>query len=204
MTVSALIVGAVVYRLRRLKWFILTGTLISLISYALMIYFQGELGTQNGVVASQLLMGTAAGFFFVPALVSLQACVKHEHVAVITGLNCTISGIGNACGSMALASFADYLLTKQIYKELGEAGRKWAEQPFLPLPQHPVGDHERDIVNLIYKHFQRVRCFAGGAMTIVVGIFAFCVRNPRLSDTPTLPYDVIRKHRENRDHDGEE
>jgi MFS transporter, SIT family, siderophore-iron:H+ symporter len=85
---TGFLLGFVVYFVRRLKIFIIAGTCLFMVAFGLLIHYRG--GTNNdaqaGVIGAQVLLGFAGGMFPYPAQASLQVGLKHENLAVMTGI----------------------------------------------------------------------------------------------------------------------
>lgn len=183
----------VVYRVRRLKPFILFGTCLFLIALGLMIYYRGGVGTHSGVIGAQILLGVAGGFFPYAAQASIQAATSHEHVAVVTGLYLSMYNIGSAVGNAVSGVLITQLVPQQVrLRGLGnDAADRWIKSPLGQVTAFPPGTPERDIVIEAYKYFQRIVCIVGACGCLALIAFAFCIRNPRLPDTQSLPYEEL-------------
>jgi hypothetical protein len=77
-TITGTLLGLVVYRVRRLKWFILFGVCVWPIAMGLMVRYRGGESSYAGVIAGQVILGFAGGFFTYPTQASVQAETKHE------------------------------------------------------------------------------------------------------------------------------
>lgn len=191
-TLTGVIVGMAVYRVRRLKPFILFGTCLFLVALSLMIHYRGGVGTHSGVIGAQVLLGLAGGFFPYAAQASIQAATSHEHVAVVTGLYLATYNVGSAVGNAISGVVMSQVVPEQLQMRLNEeAADKWYANPLAYLTDFPPGTAERDAVIEAYKYFQRVVCIIGASTCLGLIIFAFCIRNPRLPDTQSLPYDEL-------------
>ncbi|GKZ74861.1 siderophore transporter [Aspergillus niger] len=74
------ILGIVVFKVRRLKPFIVGGTLLFMVAYGILIYYRGgpTSSSHSGIIGGQILLGIAGGLFPYPAQASIQAATKHE------------------------------------------------------------------------------------------------------------------------------
>ena len=191
-TLTGIVVGMAVYRVRRLKPFILFGTCLFLIALSLMIYYRGGVGTHSGIIGGQILLGIAGGFFPYAAQASIQAATSHEHVAVVTGLYLATYNIGTALGNAISGAIMSQIMPDQLRARIPkEAADKWYASPLDVLDKFPPGTAERDAVIEVYKYFQRIVCIVGACACLGLVVFAFCIRNPRLPDTQSLPYDEL-------------
>ncbi|KAJ4366720.1 ferrioxamine B transporter [Ascochyta clinopodiicola] len=191
-TLTGIFVGMIVYRVRRLKPFILFGTCLFLVAFGLMIYYCGGIGTHAGIIGAQMLLGVAGGFFPYAAQASIQAATSHEQVAVVTGLYLATYNVGSALGNAMSGVIMSQVLSVQLKSRLSkEAADAWYDKPLDRIQQFPPGTAERDAVIDAYKYFQRVVCIVGASACLGLVVFAFCIRNPRLPDTQSLPYEEL-------------
>lgn len=192
-TLAGIAVGMVVYRVRRLKPFILFGIFLFLIALGLMIYYRGGVRTHSGVIGAQILLGVAGGFFPYAAQASIQAATSHEHVAVVTALYLSMYNTGSAVGNAVSGVLITQLVPQQVQLRglSNEAADRWIKNPLGQLTVFPPGTPERDIVIEAYKYFQRIVCIVGACGCLALIAFAFCIRNPRLPDTQSLSYEEL-------------
>lgn len=78
--ITGLILGGVVFKVRRLKPFIVAGTCLFVVAFGLLIYYRGGSGDSlhSGIIGAQICLGIAGGMFPYPAQASIQAATKHE------------------------------------------------------------------------------------------------------------------------------
>jgi MFS transporter, SIT family, siderophore-iron:H+ symporter len=192
--VTGFLLGMVVYKVRRLKWFIVAGTALFMVAFGLLIHFRGSPNSagQSGVIGAQVLLGIAGGMFPYPAQASIQAATKHEHVAVITGLYLATYNIGSAFGGAISGTIWTNVLPQALEDQLNPLGNltlaaaTYAD-PFTVAYAYPVGTPERTAIIEAYQHSQRLLCITGISLcTLLIG-FAFCLRNPVLGDEQSLP-----------------
>jgi len=79
-TITGLIVGGIVFKVGRLKPFIVAGTCLFVVAFGLLINYRGESGasSNSGMIGAQICLGIAGGMFPYPAQASIQAATKHE------------------------------------------------------------------------------------------------------------------------------
>ncbi|KAF1962337.1 MFS general substrate transporter [Byssothecium circinans] len=204
--ITGLLLGLVVYRVRRLKPFILFGTCLFMVAFGLLIHYRGGTGqaSHNGLVAAQVLLGIAGGFFPYPAQASIQAATKHEHVAVITGLYLACYNIGSAFGNTVSGAMWTQLVPRELSARISNQtlAAQWYAEPLLLIATNPPGTPERDAVIEVYRHVQRLLCITGICITVVLIFFACVIRNPKLGDEQSLPDAEERKLSEVQ-HEGE-
>lgn len=78
--ITGLILGAIVFKVRRLKPFIVAGTCLFTVAFGLLIHYRGGTGSasHSGIIGAQICLGIAGGMFPYPAQASIQAATKHE------------------------------------------------------------------------------------------------------------------------------
>ncbi|KAL5356819.1 major facilitator superfamily domain-containing protein [Aspergillus floccosus] len=189
--ITGCILGVIVLKVKRLKPFIVAGTLLFMVAYGILIYFRGggSSSSHSGVIGGQVLLGIAGGMFPYPAQASIQAATKHEHLAVITGLFLASYNVGSAIGNTIAGAIWRQTLLKELINNMGDvdAATTAFGDPFTYASAHPMGTPERDAVVESYKHTQRLLCITGICLVVPLITFACCIRNPRLTKDQSLP-----------------
>jgi len=189
-TLTGIFVGMIVYRVRRLKPFVLFGTLLFLVSFGLMIHYHG--GGTSGFIGAQILLGVAGGFIPYAAQVSIQAATSHEHVAVITGLYLSMYNVGFGFGNAVSGIIYSQILREQLTARLpSEIAAQWYGAPFRLVSNFTPGTPYRDGAIIAFGYYQRVVCITGACGCLGLIAFSFCIRNPKLPDTQSVPYDEL-------------
>lgn len=192
--ISGVIIGLVIYRLRRLKYIIVLGTCIFMGAFALLIRYSGGATSDSraGLIAGQVIMGLAGGFFAYPTQASIQSSATREHVAIITGFYLSFYNVGSALGTCLSGAIWTQTLPGLLRDNLafqpdeGLADRMYGS-PFDVVKHYPVGTHVRAAIIDSYHHVQRVLCIAGFFLCIPMIGFALALRNPRLSESQVQP-----------------
>jgi SIT family siderophore-iron:H+ symporter-like MFS transporter len=184
-------VGIVVFFVRRLKPFIMFGTVLFLVAFGLLIRYRGGAGasSHSGIIGAQVLLGIAGGLFPYPAQASIQAATKHEHVAVITGLFLASYNVGSALGNTISGAIWTNTLPQELNRRLTNAtlaASAYAD-PFTFAMTYPMATPERKAVVESYKAAQRLLCITGICLCVPLIAFSLVIRNPRLTDTQSLP-----------------
>lgn len=186
--------GMVVYKVRRLKWFIVAGTCLFAVAFGLLIHYRGSPNSsgQSGIIGAQVLLGFAGGMFPYPAQASIQAATQHEHVAVITGLYLATYNIGSALGATVSGIIWTNVLPGTLEEKLGLFGNSSLAvstyaNPFGVIAEYPVGTDVRSAIIESYQHAQRLLCITGICLCIPLIGFAMCLRNPKLGNEQSLP-----------------
>ncbi|GKZ77819.1 siderophore transporter [Aspergillus niger] len=175
------ILGIVVFKVRRLKPFIVGGTLLFMVAYGILIYYRGgpTSSSHSGIIGGQILLGIAGGLFPYPAQASIQAATKHEHLAVVTGLFLACYNIGTAVGGSISGAVWTQILPGELNSRLSNAtlATQAYKDPFTFSATYPIGTPDRDAVVAAYKHTQRLLCITGICLTVPLVAFSLCTRN---------------------------
>ncbi|EAQ84815.1 hypothetical protein CHGG_08829 [Chaetomium globosum CBS 148.51] len=195
--VSGCILGLVVYKVRRLKVFIVAGTCLFMVAFGLLIRYRGDTDTSSraGVIGAQVVLGLAGGMFPYPAQASLQAALKHEHLAVMTGLYLATYNLGSAFGGAVSGAIWTQVLPGQLSQRLAQFDNATLPtfayaNPFDFALEYAVGTDERQAVIEAYKYAQRLLTITGICLCVPLIAFAAALRNPKLNDEQTLAQDA--------------
>ncbi|KAF9872375.1 major facilitator superfamily transporter [Colletotrichum karsti] len=189
--ITGFILGFVVFKVRRLKYFIVVGTMLFMVAFGLLIHYRGSPSGQSGVIGAQVLLGIAGGMFPYPAQASLQTSLKHEHLALMTGLYLATYNIGSAFGNTISGAIWTQVLPGILEEKLAPLGNDTLAQltygsPFAVIVEYPVGTPERSAIIDSYQSVQRLLTITGICLTVPLIAFAFLLRNPKLNDQQTL------------------
>ncbi|KAJ3528139.1 hypothetical protein NM208_g10346 [Fusarium decemcellulare] len=189
------ILGLIVYKVRRLKIFIVFGTCLFLVAFGLLIRYRGHPSDSNksGVIGAQVVLGIAGGMFPYPAQASLQAYVKHEQLAMMTGLYLALYSIGSSLGNSVSGAIWSQVLPTHLAKNLNSINETLATyaygQPLFAILDYPVGTEERDGIIKSYQDVQRLLTITGICLCVPLIAFSLCLRNPKLNDNQNLVED---------------
>ncbi|OQD71821.1 hypothetical protein PENPOL_c001G01558 [Penicillium polonicum] len=189
------LLGLVVFRVRRLKMFIISGTMIYIVGFGLLIRYRGSLtgNSKVGVIAGQVLLGFGSALFSWPAQASMQAHIKHEHLAVMTGTFLASYNVGSAIGNTISGAIWTQLLPSSLHKELTGINSTLAtsayKDPFTAIAEWPMGTPERTAIVRSYQYIQQLITITGICLCVPIMVFAFAVRDPKLNDEQTLASD---------------
>ena len=183
------LLGLIVFKVRRLKPFILFGTVLNMVAFGLLIHYRGSPTStgQSGVIGAQVLLGFAGGFFPYPAQASIQAATLHENVAVITGLYLACYSIGSALGTTVSGAIWTQVLPSRLSEQLDHFGNSTLAaatfgDPFSVIALYPVGTLVRTAIITSYQQTQRILCITGICLCVPLIVFSLLLRNPRLPD----------------------
>jgi len=196
---SGCILGLVVYKVRRLKIFIVIGTCLFMVAFGLLIRYRGDATSSSraGVIGAQVVLGIAGGMFPYPAQASLQAGLKHENLAVMTGVYLATYNLGSAFGGAVSGAIWTHVLPGDLATRLAPFNNDTLAtfayaNPFSFALEYPVGTDERQALIDSYKHAQRLLTITGICLCVPLIGFALALRNPKLNDKQTLAEDGPR------------
>jgi SIT family siderophore-iron:H+ symporter-like MFS transporter len=191
---SGMISGLVIYKIRRLKFIIVGGTCLFMLAFVVLISHPGGASNASkaGIIAAQVLLGVAGGFFAYPTQASIQASASREHVAILTGLYLSFYNVGSAFGTC----LAGAIWTQTLFPTL-ESNLHFAQNATLasqvynaPLTvalEYDVGTPIRGAIIESYRHVQQLLCIAGICLCIPMIAFALALRNQKLSEHQVQP-----------------
>ncbi|ODO10341.1 hypothetical protein I350_00936 [Cryptococcus amylolentus CBS 6273] len=189
--------GFVVRYVRRLKWFIVAGTLLFVLAFGLLIRYRGGYSPADfaGLVAAEVILGIAGGLFPYPTQVLIQSAVSHERTATVTSLYLASYSVGSALGNTIAGAIWTNTMPSHLLNALNRysvsdastlAASAFAD-PVTITTNYPPGTPVREAVGEAYREVQRYLTITGICLsTVIVGI-ALLLRNPRLGDLQSLP-----------------
>lgn len=189
--------GAIVYKVRRLKPFIVAGTCLFMVAFGLLIHYRGSVdadsATRAGVIGAQVVLGFAGGLFPYATQASLQVQLPHEKMAVLTALFLATYNIGSALGYAVAGAIWTQLLPPALKKEFAPLNATMATEaygsPLTFILSHPIGTPERTALIIGYQHIQRLLTITGISLCVPLIIFALLNRNIYLNDEQSLVKD---------------
>ncbi|KAJ0414598.1 major facilitator superfamily domain-containing protein [Aspergillus carlsbadensis] len=188
--ITGCILGLIVIKVRRLKPFIVAGTLLFTAAFGILYNFRGGSGgsAHSGIIGGEILLGIAGGMFPYPAQASIQTATKHEHLAIVTALFLASYNIGSALGGTISGVIWAQTLLPELTTTLGNAtlAASIYADPFTFVAANPVGTPARDAVVDGYRHTQRMLCITGICLTVPLIAFSLCIRNPKLTKEQSL------------------
>lgn len=192
--VTGIIVGLIIFKVRRLKYFIVFGTFLFMASFALLTQFNSGATYQArlGMLGAQVLLGVAAGFCTYQTQASVQAATKHEHVSALTGVYLASFNIGSALGTCVSGVIWSERLLPLLESNLSfqpdtTLANKIYKSPFDVVPSYPVGTEVRSAIISSYGQVERLLCMTGFCICIPMICFALALRNPVLSTKQSQP-----------------
>ncbi|OAA56253.1 Major facilitator superfamily domain, general substrate transporter [Niveomyces insectorum RCEF 264] len=178
--------GAVIYKFRRGKLLIIAGCVVWFVSYGLMYHYRGGSSGANraGIIAGQVLVGTATSLVTFPNIIIAMALARHEDIAVLTSLWLAMNWAGFAVGNCVSGAIWTQTLYGQLQRDLGPVNATLVDlvyaEPLYVVPEYPVGTPERTAIIVSYKYIQKLLTLTGLGFVIPAFFFAFCLRNPKM------------------------
>ncbi|KAF5125002.1 Siderophore iron transporter 1 [Metarhizium anisopliae] len=189
------LLGLVVYRVRRLKIFVVIGTMLYMVAFGLLIHFRGSANgsARAGVIGAQVVLGVAGGLFPYTTQASLQVNLRHEHLAVMTGIYLATYNIGSALGNTVSGAMWTQLLPEKLNENLNPInatlGPLAYNSPLTVAPLYPVGTPERTAIISSYQYIQKLLTITGICLCVPLIVFGLLLRNPKLNNDQTLAKD---------------
>lgn len=209
------LLGLVVVRFRRLKPFIMFGTVMWIIALALLYVYRGSnngIDSEkylNGVIGGLCLMGFGAGFFTYSTQVSISTCTNHEYMSILLSLYLASYNIGSGIGSAISGCVWTNRMYGEIVKEMEKLGVDTTlavdayRAPFTFIVTHVWGTPERKAVVLAYANIQRILSLIGLILCFPLFVYTLFLRDHRLDSVQSLGLtldkekgDVDSKHPE--------
>jgi len=192
--VGGLITSGLIWYTRRLKYFIVAGTVLFLVAFGLLINYRGGAAgsSKSGVIGAQVLLGFAGGMFPYPAQASIQSATQHEHVAIVTGLYLACYSIGSALGNCVSGGIWSQTLYESLSANLAFTNNATLAEAVYGSPVtvavlYPMDDPIRQAIVESYRHLQRTLCIVGACLCVPLIVFACLLRNPKLSEKQSQP-----------------
>lgn len=192
------LLGLVVVRFRRLKPFIMFGTVMWIVSLAILYVFRGSNDGMDsekylsGVIGALCLMGFGAGFFTYSTQVSISTCTNHEYMSVLLSLYLSSYNIGSGIGSAVSGCIWTNRMYGEIVKEMEKLGVDTSlavdayGAPLTFIVTYVWGTPERRAVVLAYANVQRMLCLIGLILCFPLFIYTLFLRDHRLDSVQSL------------------
>ncbi|WWC92118.1 uncharacterized protein L201_007072 [Kwoniella dendrophila CBS 6074] len=189
--------GLVIRYVRRLKWFIVSGTLLFVLAFGLLIRYRGGFSASDfaGLVGAEVVLGIAGGLFPYPTQVMIQSAVQHERTATVTSLYLASYSIGSALGNTIAAGIWNNKMPSHLLNAFNRYGVANAQElaastflsPLAITASYPPGTPEREAASEAYREVQRFLTIAGICISTLLVVASLCLKNPRLGDQQSLP-----------------
>lgn len=193
--------GLFIVYAKRLKWFMVFGTCMWLVALGILLHFRSGLDAHSGIIGGVCLMGFGTTFFTYPINVSMQSCVSHEHMAVITALGYSLYRVGSAIGSSVSGAVWSQILPGKINEQMAQAD--FTNQTAIALaynapltfvedyPWHTTG---RDALAQAYREIQWILILIAMLLCVPMIVMTLFTRDNRLGNEQSID-DIEYKER---------
>lgn len=188
---TGMLFGVAVVKLRRLKPFIVFGTVLWMVAMGMLIYYRGGTSSHAGIVGAMVVLGMGGGFFTYPTQVSLQSCVSHDHMATVTSVYLASYYIGASVGSAISGAIWTQTLPSKLSQHLNgdkSLTKSAYGDPMSFVKQYPWGTPERESVVEAYRETQRILLITGTCLCLLLIGSASCLRDRRLDSVQSLKH----------------
>ncbi|GKT51333.1 siderophore iron transporter 3 [Colletotrichum spaethianum] len=117
--VTGIIAGLAMAYTRRYKWLLVSGAVIRLIGYGVMLRLRGADNSVAELFIVQLIQGMGSGFMQLSVLVPAQVVVPHREMPQITALVICFSVIGSSIGGCISGAIYTNTFKPALYQYLG-------------------------------------------------------------------------------------
>ncbi|KAI8803836.1 siderochrome-iron transporter [Cladochytrium replicatum] len=183
---TSFLLSFVIYRVRRIKIFVVVGSFFFIAAFGVLIYFRGGIDNPSrvGVIVGEVLLGIAGGFVPIPTEAALQIATSHEHMAVLTGLFLAAYQVGSAIGTTISGAVWTQTLYASLESRLGNAtlAESVYGDPFTAITLFPVGTPERTAIIESYRSVQFLLTIIGLALVLPILLFSLFLKNSELSE----------------------
>ncbi|KAL6452035.1 SIT1 Siderophore iron transporter 1 [Candida maltosa Xu316] len=188
-TSTGLVLGLVVSRVRRVKIFIVFGSMVWFGAMGILIHFRGSQdGVEykkyvDGVIGGLVALGFGASFINFPSRVAISTVTNHEYMGVMISFYLASYSIGSGVGSAVSGA----IWTQKMYSLiLRNMALQVYENPFKFITDHAWGTPARMAVVLAYSEVQRILCIVGLVLCVPVLLCALLVRDHKLESVQSL------------------
>jgi len=116
---TGIIAGFIMLKTHRYKWLLMTGAVVRLVGYGVMIRFRGADNSTAELFIIQLVQGLGSGIVQTTVLVAAQIVVPHAQMAQITALVLCSSFLGSSVGSSIAGGIYTNTFIPALWSQLG-------------------------------------------------------------------------------------
>jgi len=116
---AGIIAGFIMLKTHRYKWLLMTGAVVRLVGYGVMIRFRGADNSTAELFIIQLVQGLGSGIVQTTVLVAAQIVVPHAQMAQITALVLCSSFLGSSVGSSIAGGIYTNTFIPALWSQLG-------------------------------------------------------------------------------------
>lgn len=192
---SCLFAGAVVSRLRRIKWIIIIGAICDTLGLGLMIRYRGSENSLFELVLPQLFRGLAEGLVGFPVQALIQSMTAHEHLASMTAIYLTIFYLSGAIGAAIGGGIWVNVVPKKLHAYIQDQDlvNSAYGDPFSFAQAHAPDSPERLAVGRAYTETQKVILTVATAIAGISIILACFLDDPKMPDLQSRPEAELMK-----------
>ncbi|PHH71126.1 hypothetical protein CDD80_5499 [Ophiocordyceps camponoti-rufipedis] len=196
-----MVIGIVVMYVRRLKVFVICGTLVYFVANWLVFYsrYWATKDVEPAIIGAQILLGVAIGLFPYPALTSLQAGVNQDHLAIVTSFYSAQYQVGNALGHAVAGVIWTQLVPSRLVDMLGyQHGTQAALELAAMMPsEESTGSGLAWAARRAYRSVFLYNYIAAVALAAPVVIFGLLISDQKLNHhqslVETLPHECDKE-----------
>ena len=107
LTLFGVVAGIIILFTRRFKWFLVAGACIRTIGFGLQIRYRNNDTTMPQAVWAQLVQGIGGAFLGEVTTLLSQITVRHQDVAMVTGVYLTLFSLGSSVGLAVYTALLD-------------------------------------------------------------------------------------------------
>lgn len=151
---TGMAIGLVIYRIRSYKWILVSGAVVRLVGYGIMVRLRNNDSSIAELFIVQLVQGLGSGIIETIVIVASQIVVPHVELAQVTSLIMLSAFLGNGIGSAIAGGIYTDTLKERLRARLGEEvseGQLDALYNSITGALPDWGTPERDAVNLAYS-----------------------------------------------------
>ncbi|SCV02043.1 LAME_0G20186g1_1 [Lachancea meyersii CBS 8951] len=171
-------------RQKKLKPYIILGCALWMLGMGLLYHYRGGSHAHGGIIGALIVWGIGTTMWTYPVNVSVQSATSHENMATVTALNYTSYRVGGAVGSAVSGAIWTQILYGKLLSLLGnvEEATEAYSSPFTFIVKYTWGTPQREAVVEAYRHVQKYETIVALVFTAPLVVFAFCLRDPDLTD----------------------
>ncbi|CAE6536813.1 unnamed protein product [Rhizoctonia solani] len=180
--------GLLIRKVRYIKPFVVTGTLVFILAMGLLIKFRDGSAGVKGMIGAQVVLGFGGGLFPYPTQALVQAASSHEQMATMTALYLSFYQIGSALGNAISTAIWTQTLPKKLAEHLGDAmaAANAYASPLTYIASYPVGTPERTAMVAAYSDVQRYLAITGLCLSLIVFVSSLFLRNYKVDERQSL------------------
>ncbi|EFX01082.1 siderochrome-iron transporter [Grosmannia clavigera kw1407] len=177
--------GLYMYWARRYKWLIMSGTVLRLIGYGVMIRLRGAHNSLAELFIVQVIQGAGSGIIQTAPLVAPQLVIPHSQVAQMIAVVWTFSYLGSSLGSTIAGAIYTNTMRERLIARLGsDASSALVDSLYNSITGTlPTwGSADRIAINLAYSDVIRYITYSALGMSIPAIIFTWFLPNLEIPD----------------------